>query len=623
MTVTDKIFDGYSYSVNINEAESSDGFKMSGKIDFTHKNDADIVISPQIEDAYNYNGETRTLTFNTNVELDEASLDTVRVIDKRKNREISFDCIYDNKKVTIVINEKMYYGCEYEIVLKGVKSLEGIEMKDNLVIIHNNPADELKFIQSEYAIPNPKLRQSIKNGVESYIGFAHYIGVNQGYIKLVFDKDVDEQTADFITITDSGGRAPKGRLLKIVEGNTVTLQFGELLPETDYTVRIETGLTGVDGSILDESVEYKYTTRPKLFAEEDFSDFTAGTEENYTDEASTAIALGTKGVEIGRDKESDISVKVGQTENGKKYVDLIENINGKNLMVGWGPMGHNATAYNPVFTEGEFAAIIEYDIIQEAEGYNGNLSRMHHYYFADRYKGINAANTSEFVKNEDGLMQIQLSAKKYDTVEAGVNESGSMLYNTKYYSGAYDMLGGKKLYFEGEMNNSVDAAQIDTYSVAQTYTNNGDPGYKGNGIRIGYIKCGLFTIPDLIGSPQYNQNEGTVKYYINTDLDTETVKNIKLYDEKSGEQIETYASYDEDERLITVTLLEPLGYQANYITDFSGIQSIDGFVFEENNTFRNLLTIEDITQSVEITNDFENAYLNILLKTQSVQIKMI
>lgn len=615
LTVKDKIYDGYDYSVNIDGAESLDGFKMSDKIDFTHENEADAVISPQIEGEYSYDGETRTLTFNTNVEIDEASVDTIKVIDKRKNREISCDCMYENKKVTVVINEKMYYGCEYEIVLKGVKSTEGFEMKNNLIITHNNPSDELNFIKPEYAIPNPRLRLNIKDGVESYIDFARYIGVNQGYIKLVFDKEVDEKTLDFVTITDSSGTPPKGRILKIAEENTVTLQFGELLPETEYTVRIEPGFAAADGSLLDEPVEYKYMTRPKLFSEEDFSDFAAGIEEHYTDEANTSIALGTKGIEIVRDKNSDISLKTGETENGKKYVDLIENINSKNLMVGWGPMGHsNASNYNPVFTEGEFAAIIEYDIIQAAAGYNGNLSRMHHWNFADRYKGINASYTSEFKKNEDGFMQIQLSAKKYDTVEAGVNEAGAVLYNTKYYAGAYDMLGKKKLYAENEMNNSIDAAKIETYSLAQTYTNGGEPGYKGNGIRIGYIKCGLFTIPKLIGNPEYNRDEATVKYYINTDLDAASVKNIKLYDEKSGEVIETNAVYDENERMITLTLSEALGYQANYITDFSGVKSADGFVFEEENTFRNLFTIEDIIEDVEITNDFESAYLSIFFK---------
>lgn len=614
ITVNDKIYDSYKYSAVLDNIKSKDGFVMSDSVDFIHQNENDIIISPEIEGDYTYDAEARTLSFNTNIDIVEDSVNSIYVTDKRKNRKMSSTAVYGDRHVSVTVNEKMYDGCEYEFVLKGLESEEGFTMKDNLTIIHNNPEDKLNFIALDHAVPNPSLRESERNNVTTYADYADKIGVNQGYIKLVFDKQINPDTLDFVTFTDENGNAPKGRLLKTVENNVLKLEFGELLPNTEYTVNIKEGFEGIGGAICDEPVSIHYTTLDKLYIEEDFSKLDVGTTD-YKETTSTPIKLGNNGLLIGGDSKNNISVNIKEADSGRKYTEIVGNIVSKTLKIGWIPAGwRNSSTPMPAFSEGNFLSIIEYDKLQAADGYNGNVGLLHHYCFADRFKGVGYSSLSSFEKDDDGFMKMQISSKKYDTEETGINASGNVLYNTYYNVDAYDLRSGKKASVSSELKNSADAGKLDSYSVAQSYTNGGDPGYKGNGIKLAYVKSGLFTKPDIIGEPVYNETDKTITYYITTDIDESTVNGIRLYNNKNGEEIKADALYDSEGRFITFTLDNELEYQSDFAADFSMLKSVDGFVFDEAPVFRNEYKIEDMIETEAVSNDFEHAYIDIQFK---------
>lgn len=604
--ITDKIYDGYNYIVKIDGVVSLDGYEMNEEFTFTHKNTEDIVISPEIDGSYSYNEKEQIISFNTNVELDENSLDTVTFTDLRNGKTMDIDVTYEDKKVTVKINGRMYNTCKYELNLKGVKSTDGFNMKDNITITHNDESDVFDFISVENVIPNPKMRESVKNGTPTYVANAEYIAPNQGYVSIVFDKTPlsDEENLEKITFTDALGNPPKGRMIKSIEGNTLTLEFGELTPNTTYTLNIPEDFESADGLIFEETQKIEYKVLDKIFIEEDFEDLAV---ESKTT-TNKFEPVGENGIQVST-SGGNTAINIKLAESGNKYLEVIGNTKAKDMFICWFPKA----IYENIFIEGSFATIMEYANVQGGSSYPGDLGRFQHWETAEASTAsISSTNIDKFTKDDDGFSRIQMRSTKKNTREANPDiDNGSLSYYADFETMAIDLLGYNKSSNTLNITTaSSNYGRVQTYSFAKLYINADDDVGK-NGFKMAYVKSGLFTVPDMIGEPEYNIPEKTITYYINTDLDDTTLSGVSLKNEKSGEEVQASFSYDFENRALIAELSSELSYQTNYTLDLTGVKSTDGFIFEEAKSFKNILNISDVVEDIKVSNDFLNAKVEV------------
>jgi len=618
LKVTDKIYDGFEYNISFAGVESKDGFVMTGEdISFTHQNENDIVISPAIE-SYSYNGEENTLVLNMNTEIDDTSIDDIKIYDLRKKRiEMPYYISCDGNVITIKIDYDMYYDCEYELDISGVKSTEGFGVKDENSILkftHDDEADILNLLTVESISPDPKQIQQNKDGVTTYNTVAPYMSPNQGYIRIKFDKPVDSKTVEGIEFTDSDGNEPVGGVYYNVADNAVEVTFGELKPETEYTLKVTKALKGRDKSFIDDEIEYKWTTLEKLYIEEDLSEYDVGYAEAFKQTFSVLMSIGSNGLVISSRNGYNTTVEVKETTAGKKYALITEAVEGKKIHVGWFPSGEMDKYGNtkPFIVEGTFMTKAEVNKHQAAAGNDIVMGTLHNWNFADGYSSLRIDALKDFTE-EDGLYNIQLSTRKYNTEAATLNASGVMTFNANYDITAFDILSGARVESNYSMQKNTSARDLDTYSVINSYTGSG---MSGNGFKFSYIKTGLFMDPGFLGEPEYNPEENTVTYQLNTDINEETLKNASLTNKITGNKVLAEFVYDDKTRVVTARLGENLEYQTNYITDFTKVESADGFVFTEKYEFRNLLEIEDIVENREVSNDFGNGYINLTFKNE-------
>lgn len=613
LTITDKVYDGFLYNISFNGVKSKDGFEMWGEdIAFTHKNENDVVISPKVE-GYSYDGVENTLVLNMNTEIDEESINGIKLLDLRKNgNQMPYSADCDGNVITIKIDYDMYYDCEYKVDISGVKSKEGFLVKaenSSFTFVHDDEDDILNLLTVENISPDPKQIYTIKDGVTTFTEEAKFMSPNQGYIRIKFNKPVDSKTVEGIKFTDSNGNVPVGGVYYNVVDNAVEVKFGELKPETEYSLKITKSLKGEDNAFIDDEIEYKWTTLKKLSIEEDLSGFNVGDYEYIEGKDSYPVMFGDGGISISNRSGYKTHIDIKETVNGKKFARITQDVSGKKINIGWLPSGVVDKYGNtkPFFTEGKVSAIVELNQYVAGSSSDIVVSNIHNWNYADGYQATRITALKDFA-TVDGFYKLQMTSSKFNTAPTSVDSSGKMRFDCNYKNTVVDLYSGNALSQDYSISNHTNAGFIDSYSLINSYNSTG---MEGNGFDIAYIKLGLFMNPEFLCEPVYNVENNTITYQVNTDINKETLKNACITNKITGNPVLAEFTYDESKRTITATLQETLEYQTNYITDFTKVESVDGFVFAEKNEFRNLLKIEDIVENIEVSNDFNSGYINI------------
>lgn len=396
-----------------------------------------------------------------------------------------------------------------------------------------NAAEVNEEMSLLYACPNTKLDRGRK-----------YIGVNQESIKLAFSGVPDESIAESITFCDSNGNEPVGGIDKKINGNEITVSFGELKENTSYLLDIP------------EYGQYDYITMPKTMIDENFDSWNIGKAEVKKGYGSFEANSGLK--YLNTDSSAEFEIK---EENGDKYLSVKTNALKKNTMVG--------TELKQEAVDAKVVSFLtlrktnENNILSAAELAGFRSWRFDGIgYFGQKYE-----NLFTFDKNENGFYELMTVTDKHDTIPTGEKRTSN-----SFDTVIYDTIGGNSVKASSAMQNIVESNnKICTFNAVKTYH------LKDSDINdsfdISHIKAGMYVIPKVLFEPEVKDN--VISFYVNTDLIN---PNVRIYIPAEGQNAEI-EDVKYENRKITVTLKEALG-EKDYVIDFENSLSADGLTAE-------------------------------------------
>lgn len=487
-----------------------------------------------------YDGVNKTVSFTVNTDLDELTLNSIKVTDEALAQTLASEVTYDEntRLLTINFDGQVYYGDTVKFDLSGVKSKDAYAMKP-IEIVHDNEADksDINFttLAVESTVPDPTIRN-------------YYIVPNIGSVKVTFNSEIDEYVLTKLSFKDASGNAPVGGVKKSIDtdNKTAIIEFGELKVNTEYTLSFD--------SINDEndkSVTYK-TLANKLLVEEDFDDWTA---ESVA--ISNGAFAGNSALYVENENNySDIAIK---EETDGKYLEIATKETNNTRMGAKLPDEMN---------NAKFVQIIKIKN-NNASGQELRIGGLSHYSIGNY---IYSGEKMDTVL--DGFTKDTNEYYNYMTVSDFYDNNGT---SSKYTITLFDLLSDKenKLVPSG----STTFNKVHSVSAFKSYANSDDT--KDNVISITYYKAGLYTLPEIFSDVEYNSTNKTAVFTVNTDLDEITLANIVAENTTRGKVVTANAEYNAANRTVSVALSGSIYNGDEIVIDLSGVMSKDGFAMKD------------------------------------------
>jgi len=411
------------------------------------------------------------------------------------------------------------------------------------------------------------------------------IGVNQEDITVVFSEEIDSGYEN-ITFKDSQGNDPIGGVVVIKDGNKAIVKFGELALNTTYTLTIPEAVKSISGkSSSAASINFK-TIAKKHLADADFSTWDDGT---YT----KATVNATDGLYARVDTASRTTMTVADG------IFTISNTGTANTFIG--------SKFDPNDVRLSTAKVVsQFRVKAPTNGagttnfggiYKYNLSPGGTYAFDG--VGFSTLTGKGFIPDNDGFYDLTVTTKAEEkSISADLSTTtvgASALYKDNISGKAYNYSVADKTGATGKGTSAV--ISVNSAAVLKLY--------HADSVSFASMRQGFYVLPEVLKENGYEEELGAVTYTINTDIDSETLTNIKV----NG--VAVNATFDSATRKIIVPFeLENKDYEIT-LTD---IKSVDGFPFEYEDM---LLNIPQVTNPV-LRDALTNEAVSDILKAQSL-----
>lgn len=413
----------------------------------------------------------------------------------------------------------------------------------------------------DYIIPNV----DIKN--------CNFIGVNQGEIKVIFSNVTEESVLDSIKLSYINAKGKETNVYTVntldKTGKIVNLQFGELLEDTEYSLKLE-------GEVLEI-----YQTMPKVIIDEDF--------ENW-ETAEYTVNESLSGTNYERSKFNENAALKGvnmssadvalNEENGDKYLEFSPNVLKKDITVGvYLPKEH---------TDGEIVTLMG---IKEKNNNNdmlANLAMLYTWRLSSHYYNNNStySDLTDFKRDENGFYNVMFDISKRNT-RVVTKDNGSVSEQSDCSVTISDLLGDeviKKSFTDskGEGGSVLySSTAVKTYPVEEKELD--------NVWAISYYKAGYYMQPAVLGTPGIDRSANTMSFYINTDRGgksgSEWISGIKVYDNITGQdyEIDYSNSYYYSSKKVELKFSDSVDVSliSDYTISFEGLTSADGLEFSD------------------------------------------
>jgi len=224
-----------------------------------------------LTEAVAYSNTTQSVTFDVSEDLEVESLRSYNVAlnDANGNAVGISDMTYSAGQLTIKTLEPIEAAGTCTLNLDKVRSYR----KANLFTT-------ITFEAPGYVVI-PALR------IRDISAPAGALAKTQAAIRVTFNNEVDPETLPAVSFTKADGTAIKGFCEKTVDGNVLTISFGNL-EAGDYKLNLETSLADLSGLTLDEPACYEYTVTDAKDLEVDY------TTEDFAEGSYTAAQLAAK-----------------------------------------------------------------------------------------------------------------------------------------------------------------------------------------------------------------------------------------------------------------------------------------------------------------------------------------
>lgn len=545
-------------------------------------------------DKVDYDSETKTVTFTANTDIDENTLNNIKLTDS-DGYDVSFNASYsaDDRKVTLNIGKPMSAE-RYLLNTDGVMSADGFKMTDTAEF-ENSVIEDAAF-KLVNAYPMDKAPSA-----DGYYNYSGKIGVNQENIRLVFNESIDKNTIGKVTFKDEYGKEPKGGIKVSAEENTLTVKFGELAENMKYTLYVPGTVIAENGDEMRGGFTLCYTTIAKKTVE---ADYTNAQTESFSLKGVTKLdAAGNLVVFDDNKNKSDVSVT---GEEGSRYLRIVNPEKGMNTNLGMKLIDNDSYGNNKAFVDGKIVSKMTFKPVYAAEQVpNIKLGYIAHWQYTNTMfnnKNLMFTSMLNFNKDTDGFYNVYGVSEKKNTIYT------DNAYTTTVKTTVYDADDSDKaVYAEQTRTSGMNFAGADSVVLASTYALNA-----GDGFDVAYVKAGYFVLPSVLGDIYYDGDK-TVEFTAATDMNADTLNNLVIADE-NGNSVGFNAEYDNDTRKVTVKLANRLG-NAVYTLSGRNVMSADGFAMIEKYTIDNKMTA-----SVVITNE-NGEEINSIYGTDTVYAK--
>lgn len=439
------------------------------------------------------------------------------------------------------------------------------------------------------------------------------LDVAEGKIKLYFDNYIDYETVNAICFTEADGTPLKGGAIISVDSENeknVIIEFGRLLPNTDYKITISDELKSINGISIDPQ-ELTYTTNDGYILNEDFEgdDYIVGSAPvsgKGITYKGTGVIDSTDGIIVAETSDGDKYLSIGsnaENEASAVYKAFDTPITDGTVVVeakirpSCADSSRTATS---IRTSGYFGPDTNgdtpYDIAHYTYGrpYPTGSGSYNNWGdpFVDMITDDNGFYNVRYVfsKDENGFWYVQMynldDLSKTPLIKKYAN--GSPFLGTILPTSIYPQTTDEYLW------DRVDISEFKIYKAIEPKT--------------------LSTNTDL-----FNPSDDTIIVCFNEDLDNKTLGNISLKESKTGNEIDIkFDGYIEDDREISITLNEFLKYDTEYELSFDGVKSSDGFSADSNNSLKFKTKKYDVTATSIIFKDENGNYISDIRGVKSI-----
>jgi len=377
-----------------------------------------------------------------------------------------------------------------------------------------------------------------------------------GELTLTFESAIDADTIDAIEI--SGG--VKGEIVKEVNGNVVTINFGRLDEDTDYTLSVPLDVMTTDGRNV-TALELGFTAVKAYHTNADFEDYTDSNIATELENDNLSLIYPSY-AEAGGTAYAKVKSFTSGSSAGKKYIGL-SPANGTGFTASkWLGMVVDGKNFNNTTDVNEDKVYV-LDV-----SYYRNQN--HAYGFGALSDGTDRIN-----KNASTLLASKNAAYSNNlSVSTGLALKGTLYWprmvlvrdGSDLRQDLYDFGGNAANPYIGSNKNKVSAAtEVNQLTVLGFNSYSADA---TNEMQIASVKC----YPDMLPSVLTTNHAGnTAVFHMSDDIDEDTLSAIVV--KKNDEAVTEGVSTSYADRTITVTLPEGTD---TYTIDMSAVQSTVG-----------------------------------------------